>query len=322
LLCRTDVCQCATPPCTAYQGPEDGVSTSHTSSGAFSAPGVQPQAVEVEDAQATRDPQRDSLKAPCTAPPASAAVATSRTKRVLVVDDELSNRRLAARMLQRMQISSVALEDGDEVRRPLVRVVVDLDLGASGGARRAVGASRSFQLLCLKCVLMSRFPVLTSSQEQRVSLRSKHSSDTVPTHFLPIVSLQILRTLLVAGYILPSHAMQGQTVASGGFAVLLSAARHRATLQPFVKSRSSCMSFAFACPSPHTSYSPTTTRDGGCRCINFKFVHGNRRPGSCISTVRLTASGCTLGHESHRALCVQLRSLSLTTFATPYSIMS
>jgi hypothetical protein len=37
-------------------------------------------------------------------------------KRVLIVDDELSNRRLAARMLQRMQVTSVSLEDGDEVR--------------------------------------------------------------------------------------------------------------------------------------------------------------------------------------------------------------
>jgi hypothetical protein len=41
-------------------------------------------------------------------------------KRVMVVDDELSNRRLAARMLQRMQMSTVALEDGDEVRRRLM----------------------------------------------------------------------------------------------------------------------------------------------------------------------------------------------------------
>jgi hypothetical protein len=179
------VCQCATPPCTAYQGPEDGVSTSHTSSGgAFSAPGVQPQAVEVEDAQATRDPQRDSLKAPCTAPPASAAVATSRTKRALVVDDELSNRRLAARMLQRMQISSVALEDGDEVRRPLVRVVVDLDLG--GGTRRAVGASRSFQLLCLKCVLMSRFPMLTSSQNREYPYVRSILQTLYPPIFCPL----------------------------------------------------------------------------------------------------------------------------------------
>lgn len=37
-------------------------------------------------------------------------------KRALVVDDELSNRRLAARMLQRLQVTSVTLEDGDEVR--------------------------------------------------------------------------------------------------------------------------------------------------------------------------------------------------------------
>jgi CheY-like chemotaxis protein len=34
---------------------------------------------------------------------------------VLIVDDELSNRRLAARMLQRLQVESVTLEDGDEV---------------------------------------------------------------------------------------------------------------------------------------------------------------------------------------------------------------
>ncbi len=38
------------------------------------------------------------------------------TKRVLVVDDELSNRRLVARMLQRLQATTVCLEDGDEVR--------------------------------------------------------------------------------------------------------------------------------------------------------------------------------------------------------------
>ena len=35
--------------------------------------------------------------------------------RVLIVDDELSNRRLAARMLQRLKIASDTLEDGDEV---------------------------------------------------------------------------------------------------------------------------------------------------------------------------------------------------------------
>lgn len=35
--------------------------------------------------------------------------------RVLIVDDELSNRRLAARMLQRLKVASDTLEDGDEV---------------------------------------------------------------------------------------------------------------------------------------------------------------------------------------------------------------
>ncbi len=51
--------------------------------------------------------------------PATSSVLYPATKRVLVVDDELSNRRLVARMLQRLQATTVCLEDGDEVRLPL-----------------------------------------------------------------------------------------------------------------------------------------------------------------------------------------------------------
>ncbi len=38
--------------------------------------------------------------------------------RCLIVDDEVSNRRLCARMLQRLECKSLVLTDGDEVSRP------------------------------------------------------------------------------------------------------------------------------------------------------------------------------------------------------------
>ncbi len=50
------------------------------------------------------------------APPRAPPLPDVKGMRCLIVDDEASNRRLCARMLQRLEVQSVALTDGDEVR--------------------------------------------------------------------------------------------------------------------------------------------------------------------------------------------------------------
>ncbi len=58
-------------------------------------------------------PSPSPSRGPAPAPPSALSAFSWR---VLIVDDEMSNRRLCARMLQRLQVGAVTLEDGDEVR--------------------------------------------------------------------------------------------------------------------------------------------------------------------------------------------------------------
>jgi hypothetical protein len=57
-----------------------------------------------------------ALLPPMAAPPRAPPLPDVKGMRCLIVDDEASNRRLCARMLQRLEVQSVALTDGDEVR--------------------------------------------------------------------------------------------------------------------------------------------------------------------------------------------------------------
>jgi hypothetical protein len=55
---------------------------------------------------------------PMLSPPRVPPLPEVKGMRCLIVDDEVSNRRLCARMLQRLECKSLALTDGDEVSRP------------------------------------------------------------------------------------------------------------------------------------------------------------------------------------------------------------
>ena len=61
-------------------------------------------------------PVGKTLLPPMAAPPRAPPLPDVKGMRCLIVDDEVSNRRLCARMLQRLEVKSLVLTDGDEVR--------------------------------------------------------------------------------------------------------------------------------------------------------------------------------------------------------------
>jgi CheY-like chemotaxis protein len=105
--------------------------------------------------------------------------------RVLVVDDEATNRRLVQRMLQRMHCESVCLEDGDEIEGALL--AAGYTMGDKARAELGGGSPAPTKLDRFDVILLDIMMRRTIGVDVLVELKKKFANSVPPLP--PVVAM-------------------------------------------------------------------------------------------------------------------------------------
>ena len=100
--------------------------------------------------------------------------------RVLVVDDELTNRRLCQRMLQRLNCECVCLEDGDEIMGALAVSGYAFADGSGGAGDASSGAPAAGELNPYHIVLLDIMMRRTNGVDVLVDLKKLFERANAP----------------------------------------------------------------------------------------------------------------------------------------------